>query len=120
MELEGDSDLLEIVSTGVASGSLTRGLHGRQKKTDEDGDDRDHHQKLDEREATLPRGTTADCVDGPRANDVHENQPPPRRAFKGCVTKKSESETMTDEEQRMDATIKSKPGQGVAGIHHTN
>ena len=42
-------DLLEIVDTLHAPGSLASRLHGRQQECDQDGDDRDHHQKLDQR-----------------------------------------------------------------------
>jgi hypothetical protein len=34
-----------------------RRLHGGQEQRDQDGDDRDHHQQLDQGEPSVPRGT---------------------------------------------------------------
>jgi hypothetical protein len=47
----GESDLLELVLALQPRGRVPHFLHGRQQQADQDGDDRDHHQKLDESEA---------------------------------------------------------------------
>ena len=49
--LGGQADLLEIVRALGTPRGLARGLDGRQEQRDQDGDDRDHHQQLDQREA---------------------------------------------------------------------
>ena len=38
-----------VLAAGTAAGSLTRGLHGRQKQTDENADDGDYRKQLHER-----------------------------------------------------------------------
>jgi hypothetical protein len=47
----GQADLLEIVRTLDTPGGLACCLHGGQKQGDQHGDDRDHHQELDQCEA---------------------------------------------------------------------
>ena len=47
----GQRDLLEVVRALGASGGLAGRLDGGQQQRDQDRDDRDHHQKLDQREA---------------------------------------------------------------------
>ena len=49
--VDGEAELFEVVLTPQAGGGLADFLDGRQQQTDEDGDDRYHHQQLDQREA---------------------------------------------------------------------
>ena len=49
--LGGQADLLEVVRALGTSRRLAGGLDGGQEQRDQDGDDRDHHQQLDQREA---------------------------------------------------------------------
>jgi hypothetical protein len=51
--VERDADLFHVVDTLAPAGGLARGLDGRQPSRDQDRDDRDHYQKLDEREAPM-------------------------------------------------------------------
>jgi hypothetical protein len=51
--VKGQSALLEIVGALGPGGRLTDLLHGRQRQSDEDRDDGDHHQQLDQREPTM-------------------------------------------------------------------
>jgi hypothetical protein len=46
----GEGDLLEVVRAGAAGGGLADLLDGRQEQADQDGDDRNHHQQLDQGE----------------------------------------------------------------------
>ncbi len=46
------ADLLEVVDALGAPGRLAGRLHRRQQERDQHGDDRDHHQQLDQRETT--------------------------------------------------------------------
>ena len=48
---DGQRDLLEVVDALRAARGLARRLDGRQEERDQDGDDRDHDQKLDQCEA---------------------------------------------------------------------
>jgi hypothetical protein len=48
--MKSQPDLLQIVDALRPSRSLTRGLYRRQKERNQDGDDGNHHQKLDEGE----------------------------------------------------------------------
>src|SRR5262249_24094668 len=48
-----NAKLLETVLAVGASRSIAHLLHGRQQKTDQDGDDCNHHQQVDQREAHL-------------------------------------------------------------------
>ena len=50
-----EADLLQVVLALGPGGGLADLLHGGQQQADQDGDDRDDHQQLDERE----RGTDA-------------------------------------------------------------
>ena len=54
--VQGQADLLEVVDALGAAGGLAGRLHGRQQQADQDGDDRDHHQQLDQREAPSSSG----------------------------------------------------------------
>ena len=45
--VQTEPDLLQIVDALNAPGRLAGGLHGRQQKTDENGDNCDDHQQLD-------------------------------------------------------------------------
>src|SRR5207253_2777395 len=47
----GQADLLEVVQALVAVGRLADLLHRRDEQANEDGDNGDHHQQLDQREA---------------------------------------------------------------------
>src|SRR5579871_2574574 len=47
------SQLLEAFLAAGASSGIAHFLHGGQQQPDQDGDDRDHHQQFDEREAHL-------------------------------------------------------------------
>jgi hypothetical protein len=49
--LRGQPDLLEVVHALGACGRLAHFLDRGQEEADEDGNDGDHHQKLDQREA---------------------------------------------------------------------
>ena len=51
--LHRQADLLEIVFALRAASGLASLLNGRQEQGNQDGDDRDHHQQLDEREPAL-------------------------------------------------------------------
>ena len=53
-------DLFEIVGALCAARRLPCGLDGRQKKSDQDGDDRDDDQELDQRECPSVDWITAD------------------------------------------------------------
>jgi len=44
------ADLLQVVDALRPPRGLARRLDGRQEQGDQHGDDRDHHQKLDQRE----------------------------------------------------------------------
>src|SRR5262249_52713106 len=50
--LPRQGDLLDVVLAGGAVGALTHLLDGGDEQADEDGDDGNHHQQLDQREAT--------------------------------------------------------------------
>jgi hypothetical protein len=47
-----DSDLFEVVAALGATGGLTRRLDGRQEQGDQNGDDGNHDEQLNQREAT--------------------------------------------------------------------
>ena len=49
--VQGDAELLQVVDALGATGGLAGRLDGGQEQGDQDGDDRDHHQQLDQREA---------------------------------------------------------------------
>jgi hypothetical protein len=49
----GQAELLEVIGALRSRRGLAHLLHGGQEQRDQDGDDRDHHQQLDEREATF-------------------------------------------------------------------
>ena len=53
---DAQADLLEVVDALGAAGGLAGRLHRRQQQADQHGDDRDHHQQLDQGEArtTMP------------------------------------------------------------------
>src|SRR5262249_12527580 len=56
--LERQGKLLEIVGARHSVGGFTHLLYGREQEADQHGDDRDHHQKLDQREPQpLPPST---------------------------------------------------------------
>ena len=48
--MQGQADLLQIVAALHAVRGFPDLLDGRQQQADQDGDDRDHHQQLNERE----------------------------------------------------------------------
>src|SRR5262249_2949888 len=48
--VRGLQDLVQVVLALRAVGRLTHLLHGRQEEANEDGDDRNHHQQLDQGE----------------------------------------------------------------------
>ena len=52
--LRRQRDLLEIVAALRSPGRLPRRLDGRKQQGDQDGNDRDHHQELDQREPPSP------------------------------------------------------------------
>jgi hypothetical protein len=58
MLVQPQPDLLEIVAARRESGCLAGCLDGGKKQADERADDRDHHQKFDERESG-PMGPAA-------------------------------------------------------------
>jgi len=47
----GQGQLTDVVRPFDAGRRRSHLLHGRQQQPDEDGDDRDHHQQLDERKS---------------------------------------------------------------------
>jgi hypothetical protein len=47
-----EAELFEIVGALRATGCLASGLNGRQEQGDQDGNDCNHHQQLDQREAS--------------------------------------------------------------------
>jgi hypothetical protein len=49
--VHGQHQLLDVVGTLRSRSGLTNLLHGWQQQADQDGDDGDHHQQLDQREA---------------------------------------------------------------------
>jgi hypothetical protein len=49
--VQREAELLEVVGALDAAGRLSGGLDGRQQQRNQDGDDRDHHQKLDQRKS---------------------------------------------------------------------
>ena len=55
--VQGEADLLEVVGAFHAGGGLPHLLDGGQQQPDQHGDDRDHHQQLDQRERR-PAGVT--------------------------------------------------------------
>ena len=66
--VDAEADLLEIISTLDAASRLACGLDGGQKQSDQHGDDRDHHEQLDQRKATFHFKLPA--TDGSRSNTV--------------------------------------------------
>jgi hypothetical protein len=52
----GQTELPQVVAAVRTVGGLTRALHRGKDQADQDGDDRDHNQKLDECEPA-PRGS---------------------------------------------------------------
>jgi hypothetical protein len=59
--VRGQGALLEVVGALNTVGRRAHLLHGRQQQADEHGDDGDHHQQLDQREAAPRLG-----IEGPR------------------------------------------------------
>src|SRR5262249_21437639 len=59
-----EADLPQVVAALCASGGLAHLLDRRQEQADQDGDDRDHHQQLDQREPPRP-------AEYPHASDRH-------------------------------------------------
>jgi hypothetical protein len=53
--MQRKASLLHLIGATGTIGSLTGRLHGGQEQTDQRGDDRDHHQQFDEREASSLR-----------------------------------------------------------------
>jgi hypothetical protein len=66
--LHRQTDLSEVVLALGACGGLADFLHGGQQQADQDGDDGDHHQQLDQREADS-RGR------GRRTSFTHDRTP---------------------------------------------
>src|SRR5262249_19447065 len=56
--VHGQADLLEVVGAAHAGGGLAHLLDGGDEEPDQNGDDRNHHQQLDQRERT-PAGRLA-------------------------------------------------------------
>jgi hypothetical protein len=52
--VESEGDLLEVIRTLHAAGSLAGGLHRRQEEGHQDADDGDDDEQLDERKAFRP------------------------------------------------------------------
>jgi hypothetical protein len=50
---QGQADLVQVVLAAHAAGGVADLLHRGDEQADEDGDDGDHHQQLDQREAAL-------------------------------------------------------------------
>ena len=53
--VQRQADLLEVVRTAHAIGGLAHLLHGGEEQTNQDGDDGNHDQQFDEREAASKR-----------------------------------------------------------------
>src|SRR2546425_13288329 len=52
--VQSEAELFEVILALGACGCLAHLLHGRQKQTDENGDDSNHHQEFDERKTGTP------------------------------------------------------------------
>src|SRR5262249_55960704 len=52
--MEGQTNLLQVVLATEAVGRFAYFLDSRQKQSDENADNGDHHQKFDKREANMP------------------------------------------------------------------
>jgi hypothetical protein len=73
MVLSGERKLLQVVGALRAGRGFANLLHRRQQESDQDGDDRDHHQKLDQRECDTPRLQAEERGhETPRTNDENE------------------------------------------------
>src|SRR5262249_58697196 len=74
--VEGQADLLEVVLTAQAVGRCADLLYRGQEQADEDGDDGDHHQQLDQREAPArarERAWRAAHAQPPQESGDHES-----------------------------------------------
>jgi len=49
--MDRQAELLDVVDALRPAGGLAGRLHRREEQGDQDGDDGDHHQKLDQRES---------------------------------------------------------------------
>jgi hypothetical protein len=63
--VQAQADLLAVVLALNAGGRFADLLDGGDEQADEDGDDRDHHQQLNQREATPGRCPGARSHDAP-------------------------------------------------------
>jgi hypothetical protein len=52
--MRGQPELLEVVGAFQTARRFAHLLHGREQQGDQDGENRDHHQKLDQCEAAPP------------------------------------------------------------------
>jgi len=50
VQLERDADLMEVAQARGGAGAALGPAQDRQEEASQDGDDRDHHQKFDQRE----------------------------------------------------------------------
>ena len=51
--VHGQADLFEVVGALDPAGGLAGRLNGRQQKSDQHGDNRDHDEKFNQREASM-------------------------------------------------------------------
>src|SRR5205085_11752882 len=71
----GQRDLLEVVAALDALGGRAHLLDGGDEQADQDGDDRDDHQQLDQREPALPApGEETDHSTTPRSENTRESR----------------------------------------------
>jgi hypothetical protein len=64
--VEGEADLLQVVDAPGPPRRLARRLDGGQQQGDQDGDDRDDHQQLDQREAPVVASRSHRLIPRPR------------------------------------------------------
>jgi hypothetical protein len=101
VHLDGQTLLLEIVRTLHPTRSLTSRLDGRQQQSNQDPNDRNDHQKLDQREPLLARAYRKPMLD-------HQNDPSRKTNDKKTIYA---STSMNDEipikiiEKRTDNTV---------------
>ncbi len=90
--LQGETDLLEVVGATDPPRGLSGRLNGRQQQRDQDGDDRDHHQELDQCETRTPH--FHDCLlRRPRVDTRSTGAALSTRDEFGCVVRPSSHES---------------------------
>jgi hypothetical protein len=75
MVVDRQPDLLQVVGTLHPGSGLPNLLHGWQEQADQDGNDGDHHQQLDQREAsTAPKWDSHDTPPNYREKEQKMNR----------------------------------------------